>query len=491
MVAKDAISTGWDCPRAEVMVSFRPAKDETHITQLLGRMVRSPLARRVPGDERLNAVDCILPFFDKTTAGNVVKYLTGQIEEMPGSAQRKVLLDPCELTRNPEIPQAVWDVWDSLPTETMPVRGARAVVRLTSLAQALSTDGLRPKALATVSRELVAELDALAEKHSTSLDKAIEEIWSVHVKEIVGRTGGFAPTYNDFVIRADDRAIRTGFQFAQQALGATVAQAYVDHLCPEGEEDELRDAFVWTAALAATKEIREKVDATANGIAVRLIDEHRRDIERLTDERRAEYERIRALAVDPQRGVLGEPRLRLEDYKVVDNSGAVSIAPLLRGHLMADKNGNYPLGGLNPWEVDVVQTEMARAGALAWYRNPPRPALDSVTIAYRDHEGNWRSMHPDFVFFHDIDGSVRASIVDPHGHHLDDATTKLRALADFAERYPSAFHRVEQLTQLGAIRRSIPLHIETARTGVRETGRSIVEFYESDIAIEYGGSHEV
>ena len=40
LFAKDAISTGWDCPRAEVLVSFRPAKDETHITQLLGRMVR-------------------------------------------------------------------------------------------------------------------------------------------------------------------------------------------------------------------------------------------------------------------------------------------------------------------------------------------------------------------------------------------------------------------------------------------------------------------
>lgn len=42
LVAKDAISTGWDCPRAEVLVSFRPAQDHTHITQLLGRMVRSP-----------------------------------------------------------------------------------------------------------------------------------------------------------------------------------------------------------------------------------------------------------------------------------------------------------------------------------------------------------------------------------------------------------------------------------------------------------------
>jgi type III restriction enzyme len=38
LIAKDAISTGWDCPRAEVMVSFRAATDKTHITQLLGRM---------------------------------------------------------------------------------------------------------------------------------------------------------------------------------------------------------------------------------------------------------------------------------------------------------------------------------------------------------------------------------------------------------------------------------------------------------------------
>ena len=75
LIAKDAISTGWDCPRAEVMVSFRPAKDRTHITQLLGRMVRTPLARRIPGNERLNSVDCLLPFFDTKTVTAVADAL--------------------------------------------------------------------------------------------------------------------------------------------------------------------------------------------------------------------------------------------------------------------------------------------------------------------------------------------------------------------------------------------------------------------------------
>jgi len=43
VLAKEAISTGWDCPRAEVLYSERPAKDATHIAQIIGRMVRQPL----------------------------------------------------------------------------------------------------------------------------------------------------------------------------------------------------------------------------------------------------------------------------------------------------------------------------------------------------------------------------------------------------------------------------------------------------------------
>ena len=93
LVAKDAISTGWDCPRAEVMVSFRAATDKTHITQLLGRMVRTPLARRIPGNDRLNAVDCLLPQFDKKSVEAVVKALmTGgeSGEELPAAASSSI-----------------------------------------------------------------------------------------------------------------------------------------------------------------------------------------------------------------------------------------------------------------------------------------------------------------------------------------------------------------------------------------------------------------
>jgi len=73
---KEALSTGWDCPRAEAMMSYRVAKDATYIAQLLGRMIRTPLRMRVEVDETLNYVHLYLPNFDESTVEDVVKKLT-------------------------------------------------------------------------------------------------------------------------------------------------------------------------------------------------------------------------------------------------------------------------------------------------------------------------------------------------------------------------------------------------------------------------------
>lgn len=72
---KENLSTGWDCPRAETMMSFRVANDATYIAQLLGRMVRTPLKMRVQVDESLNEVHLYLPNFDANTVKDVVDSL--------------------------------------------------------------------------------------------------------------------------------------------------------------------------------------------------------------------------------------------------------------------------------------------------------------------------------------------------------------------------------------------------------------------------------
>ncbi len=487
LVAKDAISTGWDCPRAEVMVSFRPAKDQTHITQLLGRMVRNPLARRVPGDERLNSVDCILPFFDRTTAGKVAQFLSGAIDELPGGAGKKVLLDGRELSTNDVVPAAVWETWDAIPTETLPQRGARPVKRLVSLAQALSVDGVLPGALAEVERTMHAVLDSLAVRHKDEFEEAIEEIWAVRGMTISGSRKTGKLTYSDFVARADDRAIRVGFEDAKKAFGADIAQSYVNHLADEDDKDDdgLREAFVKVSALAIVKKAREAVDHEADQLAEKWFAEHRVAIKELTDERQQTFEEIRAEATEPMRGELKRPRTRMEDFAAVLDDGQTAVAPVATHHLMADDDGEFPLSSLNEWEHEVVNAELERDSCRAWYRNPARAAVDSLGVTYRDPVGNWRSMHPDFLFFNEVDDQIVVSIVDPHGHHLEDSLIKLQALARFADQFGSEFHRIEALARIGSQMRVLDLQDDAVRAGVSASDKAPLELYDSDLAVDY------
>jgi type III restriction enzyme len=72
---KENLSTGWDCPRAETMMSFRHATDATYIAQLLGRMIRTPMQSRILVDDVLNDVHLFLPYFNEATVKKVVDEL--------------------------------------------------------------------------------------------------------------------------------------------------------------------------------------------------------------------------------------------------------------------------------------------------------------------------------------------------------------------------------------------------------------------------------
>ena len=72
---KENLSTGWDCPRAETMMSFKHANDATYIAQLLGRMVRTPMQMHIQVDDVLNDVHLYLPYFNEETVKDVVEAL--------------------------------------------------------------------------------------------------------------------------------------------------------------------------------------------------------------------------------------------------------------------------------------------------------------------------------------------------------------------------------------------------------------------------------
>ena len=94
-------------------------------------------------------------------------------------------------------------------------------------------------------------------------------------------------------------------------------------------------------------------------------------------------------------------------------------------------------------------------------------------------------MHPDFVFFHEVGGKSAPSIVDPHGHHLDDSLMKLQGLAKFAGEYGDEFHRIEAITKIGTNMRVLDLKNAHVRDAVSNEMHSVIALYESSVAVDY------
>ena len=450
LFAKDAISTGWDCPRAEVLVSFRPAHDETHITQLLGRMVRTPLARRVPGHDVLNSVECVLPHYDRNTAARVAKTMLGERERdddgTGGGAGRRVFLVPVDMDVNQAIPEVVWKAFDALPSQTLPRKVARPVRRLSALAQELSRDGLMADARKHAYRKLFAKLDGLLAQHQEKVAAASRGILHVEGETLVARVlDGTVRDRHAFVEAADEQSVEADFKAAGRVLTADLARKYADHLARGNEDnDGLFDAHVKVAALAQVYGLSDELDREADKLAKRWFDKYRVAIKGLTDERRTVYDEIRGMSPEPQVIEIKRPRVRTEETENADGYKLETRT----GHLMSDRDGNFPIGSLNHWEVDVLDKEMGRTGFQAWYRNPPRPSADALAISYRNAHGSWRRMCPDFLFFHGDSENIKVSIVDPHGHHLADALSKLRGFAEFAATHGDSFHRIESVARI-------------------------------------------
>lgn len=85
------------------------------------------------------------------------------------------------------------------------------------------------------------------------------------------------------------------------------------------------------------------------------------------------------------------------------------------------------------------------------------------------------------------DGSLAASIVDPHGDHLADAKAKLRALADFAEIHGDGFVRVASVAKVSdGTLMTLDLLEPSVRQTIGEFDRAqVTALYESAAAVPF------
>lgn len=428
VIFKEALTTGWDCPRAEVMVSLRKAKDSTYIAQLIGRMVRSPLAKRIESDETLNRVRLILPGFDRAA----VDAVKDRLEREEGGLPTDIEIDAVDAHRNRKVRDEAFAAVEALPSYQVPGPVHRSqVARLHRLAALLSGDELLEGAIRASDEFLVGVLESERKRISDDgeLKAMLAQVENAYVESAAIASDGSIQYTPESVLTAA-RDIDRLFSAARRRLRDGLADRYWSHRVTTG--DDPYDAKILVIALAAQSAVVEKVEGEAEDRVRQWLDSHGDEISQLSEDKRARYARVRAMAQKP------------EEVKVSLPSGAISMPgdsaiATYEKHLFADKSGKFRAKLLS-WEQHCLEVESSRDNFVAWYRNPAG-GQRSLRIPYLKSDG-YGKVYPDIVVLHEVDGEVQASIIDPHGHHLADAGDKLRGLAQYAEAHGNAFARV-------------------------------------------------
>ena len=489
VLAKEAISTGWDCPRAEVLYSERPAKDATHIAQVIGRMVRQPLAHRIATDDVLNSVSCYLPLFNRKALSSIKEELEGNGGGNGENAVGpEVVRAPKVFERNPNVDAEVFDFIETLPsistpdTFANPLRRAKNLVRL--LADDVTGQALLEEADALLAKTLNARMDGLAAEHADEVAANVADIRTVDVHTskvtISGQDAGASSRQIETHMKDIDRDTRRNINAVKEGVGRGYYAYRARQADPTANKLDIR---IEIAALIRVEGMIGEIEAAAT----RFVQEHLArfavEIKNTTGATRDAYRKVQEQTTAPEVISL---ELRTNE-KAATKRGNGKGLPTFMGHIYSDANGMFPVQ-LNDWEATVVDTEVRRPSSIAWYRNPQRATPNSLRVAYEDETGKWSSLQVDFLIVsRRDDGTLAASIVDPHGDHLADAKAKLRALADFTDRHGDRFVRIQSIAKAanGQLR-SLDLLDVDVRTAVRAfEGGKVSALYESEHARPY------
>jgi len=486
VLAKQAISTGWDCPRAEVLYSERAARDATNIAQVIGRMVRSPLARRIPTDATLNSVTCFLPHFDRAALGRITEELTkpGEVGEAT-----EVVVNAQLFERNAEVPAEVFELVEALPSWPAPDALANPLRRAKSLAKLLTDDEapggpLMADAGEQLTKALNLRLDGLAAEHAEEIAANVKNLQSAEIhRTSISTTGEAIETST----RSETTAIMDIDRDTRKLVASVkegVAKDYLRYKVEAtGDNADVGGLRMEVAALVMVKGVAAEIEAAAVKWVQGCLTQFRVDIENTTGATKDAYRKVKEQASVPEE----VPIELTTTLKAPTTDKAGADLPTFGSHLYADGNGEFP-GKFNDWEAKAVKAELDRPSFVAWYRNPPRPMPSCLRIAYQKDGGHWGSLQVDFlVISRRNDGTLGVSIVDPHGDHLADAKAKLRGLADYAERFGGRYVRIESIckTTSGQLR-NLNLKDAEVRQAVRDfEGGKVTPLYESTVANDF------
>lgn len=430
---KSSLNTGWDCPRAETMMSFRTALDATLIAQLVGRMVRTPLARRVEVDESLNSVALYLPHYDAANLDKVVAKLTGDPDTgLPVEVRRGA--DVVDLVRA-KGSNLYFEALAELPSYVVPkARRTSQVKRLTKFAFLLANDGIDEEAPDKATGHLLSVLRAEYDKRreTESFQQDIKESASVYItgRRVRLGVGEEAPLEERTTARAGED-LDTQFEEAGRKLGEGLHKVWWRERV--NADESARDLAKLEAITLAEPAVVAALEDAAQTTTQEWLRTYKKEIANLNEASRLSYVEVRELATRPE-VVDREPYPERIQVTKADKRWPE--------HVYVDEVGLYP-SKLNKWETRVIEQQLAKKGeVIAWLRNPPRKPW-SVTIPY-SQGGEDHPQYPDFLVLRRTrKGDIVVDLLEPHMTDLADASAKAYGLAKYADRHADKFGRIE------------------------------------------------
>jgi type III restriction enzyme len=452
---KSSLNTGWDCPRAEVMMSFRSAADATYIAQLVGRMVRAPLARRIIDNELLNTVPLYLPHYDGRALDRIITKLS-KPDEGTAPVNIEKSEDVTELHRAPGSEQ-YFEALSALPSYIVPRRRkASQVRRLMKFARLLTNDDIDINAVTAAREILLAVLDAEYDrrKDTARFKEFVAGKRTIEIEAVNWDVGALAGRSGDSVmvdIAAEN--VEDLFEASGRKLNEGLHKIWwrkqVSSMSASRETAKL-ELF----ALCTDPELIKRLEKLAQEQVQAWLSTHQFAISQLDEGSRALYGEIRNLASTPELSPLVYPatvQARISDT-------------CWDKHLFVPAEGRFS-SNLNRIEEEVLRRELSSIDVVGWLRNVDRKPW-ALCVPY-EIDGEERAMFPDFLVVRNQENRLIVDIVDPHAINLADAPAKAAGMAKFAAKHADKFGRIELIMADGRTTKTFDLTNETIRNKIR------------------------
>lgn len=428
---KTALSTGWDCPRAEVMMSFRKAVDHTLIAQLIGRMIRTPLARRIESDEVLNTVNLYLPHYNEQSLNTIINELKNP--EAEDRSPTEVEAKTVTYERNPNL-KNIFTELEKLPTYNisrlrplLPVKRLLRYASLLTLKDRIDMDAYENSKQLLVDYLVSARNEKRAEDKNWS--KVVEEGGEIDVAvSAIDLADLGQPSHLETVrMKLTHENVHRLFASCGRYLapGEGLEDAFWRRAHNKNEPDTARLELY---ALVRDPKVMDSLNAVADKAFKKLHEKNQSAVRKLEERSRVKYREI------TDRTGKAECHEWELPHRIVERD----IGKAWEKHIFCDEEGNFK-ADLNSWETAVVNAEQKRADFVGWLRNRER-ANWALEIPY-EHGGE-RSFYPDFFIVRKAGDDLVFDIVEPHRPAEDDTYAKAKGMAQFARDHGVQFGRL-------------------------------------------------